>query len=137
MYGRANYFSIRDPPCYIVQSTGISYYCISILLSRLDVLWMIFGLLHSALKLKSTSFSPSCKNKRFQHFPPYIISNGTGRKNKKKVKPSLSEILYPANDIVECAGKLVEASWHSPTEKSKPILVAQHAFIIEPDCISY
>jgi len=41
----------------------------------------------------------------------------------------------PANDIVECAGKLVEAFWHSPTEKSKPILVAQHAFIIEPKVV--
>ena len=47
------------------------------------------------------------------------------------------ETTYHANDIVECTGKFEEAGWKFPAEQSKPVLVSQNAFAIEPGVVSY
>ena len=78
---------------------------------------MIFALLQFALELKSISSSSSCKDNLNIACKIYLIS---------------SSFVHPADDIVECAGKLEKAGWHLPTEQSQPVLVSQYAFAIEP-----
>ena len=97
---------------------------------------------------KSTSSPSTCKGKHKHDFTGFMDFMGVtwflniwstfwGRVNHNP-PPSQCCLfnVHRVDDVVECARKLVKACGHLPTEQSQPVLVAQHAFAIEPGCIN-